>query len=120
MRFTQTQKASTNWSLLSNHSLALHTVNGAANCVLCFIRVWSLFCSVRVYISLHFPLILFVKLGFRLYVFWFFIILFLWCSVFIFHVVSQDLKSDSHLPKKLLFASLKAIKNSLKMLFISS
>ena len=33
------------------------------------IRVWSLFCSVRVFISLHFLPILLVKQGFRLSVF---------------------------------------------------
>ena len=49
------------------------------NCILCIIRVWSLFCSVRVYMSLHFlslhyislyflPILL-VKLGFRFSVF---------------------------------------------------
>ena len=34
------------------------------NCILCIIPVWSLFCSVRVYKSLHFLPILLVKLGF--------------------------------------------------------
>ena len=32
------------------------------NFILCIIPVWSLFCSVRVYISLHFAPIFFVKL----------------------------------------------------------
>ena len=36
------------------------------NCILCIICVWSLFCSVRVYISLHFLPILLVILDFRL------------------------------------------------------
>ena len=36
------------------------------NCILCIILMWSLFCSVRVYINLYFLPILFVKLGFRL------------------------------------------------------
>ena len=36
------------------------------NCILFIIRVWSLFCSVRVYATLHFLPILLVKLGFRL------------------------------------------------------
>ena len=39
------------------------------NCVLYFIRAGSLFCSVRICISLHFLPILLVKLGFRLTVF---------------------------------------------------
>ena len=39
------------------------------NCILCIIRVWSLFCSARVYISLHFLPDFLVKLGFRLSVF---------------------------------------------------
>ena len=34
------------------------------NCILCIIPVWSLFCSIRVYKSLHFLQILLVKLGF--------------------------------------------------------
>ena len=34
------------------------------NCILCIIPVWSLFCLVRVYKSLHFLPILLVKLGF--------------------------------------------------------
>ena len=37
---------------------------------LCLICVWSLFCSVRVYISPHSLPILLVKLSFRLSVFW--------------------------------------------------
>ena len=32
------------------------------NCILCIIREWSLFCSVRVYVSLYFLLFLLVKL----------------------------------------------------------
>ena len=39
------------------------------NYILCIIRVWSLLCSVRVYISLHFLPTRLVKLGFRLSVF---------------------------------------------------
>ena len=35
------------------------------NCILCVIQVWSVFYSVRVYISLHFIPILLVKLSFR-------------------------------------------------------
>ena len=42
------------------------------NCILCIIRVWLLFCSVRVYISLHFLPILLAKLRFSLSLFWFF------------------------------------------------
>ena len=52
------------------------------NCVLYIICVWSIFCSVRVYVSLHFLPILLVKLVFRLSVFWFSMFLFLWLSVF--------------------------------------
>ena len=50
------------------------------------IWVWSLFCSVRAYVSLHFLPILLVKLDFRLSVFWFFMFLFLWILFFIFSV----------------------------------
>ena len=39
------------------------------NCVLRIIRVWSVFCSVQVYISLHFLPIFLVKPGFRLFCF---------------------------------------------------
>ena len=46
--------------------------------------MWSLFLSVRVYMSLHF---LFILLGFRLSVFWFFMFTFLWFLVFIFSVL---------------------------------
>ena len=61
------------------------------NCILCIICVRSSFCAERVYISLHFPPILLVKLNFRLSVFWFFMFLFLWFSVFIFslHVLNS-------------------------------
>ena len=44
--------------------------------------VWSLFCSVRVYKSLHFLPILLVKLGFRLSMFQFFVFLFLYLRSF--------------------------------------
>ena len=54
------------------HSFLKELRNG----ILCTICVWSVFCSVRIYISLHFLLILLVKLGFRLSVFWFFMFLF--------------------------------------------
>ena len=54
------------------HSFLKELRNG----IFCTICVWSLFCSVRIYISLHFLLILLVKLGFRLSVFWFFMFLF--------------------------------------------
>ena len=39
------------------------------NCILCIISVWSLFCSARVYKSLHFLPVLLVKLSFRLSMF---------------------------------------------------
>ena len=72
------------------------------NCSLWIICVWSLFCSVRVYINLHFLPIILVKLGFHLSVFWhafwFFMFLYLWVLVFIFsvryfefNVISKDL-----------------------------
>ena len=54
------------------------------NCILCLISVWSLFCSVRVYISLHFLPMILVKLDFRLSVFWFFVFLYLWVLIFSF------------------------------------
>ena len=57
------------------------------NCILCIIQVWLLFCSVWVYISLHFLPILLVKLVFRLSVFWFLMFLFLWFLVFGFSVL---------------------------------
>ena len=57
------------------------------NCILCIIRVWSLFCSVRVFVSLHFLAILLAKLGFRLSMFWFFVFLYLWLLVFSFSVL---------------------------------
>ena len=56
------------------------------NCILCIIRVWSLFCSARVHVSLHFLPILLVKLGFRLFVFWFFVLLYFWYLIFTFSV----------------------------------
>ena len=58
------------------------------NCILCIICVRSLFCAERVYISLHFPPILLVKLNFRLslvFSFYFF------SSCFEFNVISKDL-----------------------------
>ena len=42
------------------------------SCVLRIIRVWSVFCSVQVYISLHFLPILLIKLGFCLSCFYIF------------------------------------------------
>ena len=39
------------------------------NCILCISRVWTLFCSVWLNISLHFLHIILEKLGFRLSVF---------------------------------------------------
>ena len=39
------------------------------NCILCTIPVWSLFCSVRIYIILHFLPIILVKLDFCFSVF---------------------------------------------------
>ena len=56
------------------------------NRILCIICMWSVFCSVRIYISLHFLPAFFVKLGFGLSVFWFFMFLYflflLFCSIF--------------------------------------
>ena len=42
---------------------------GAKKCILCIIHVRSLFCSVRVYISMYFMFVLLVKLGFHVSVF---------------------------------------------------
>ena len=53
------------------------------NCILCIIPVWSLFCSVQVYKSLHFLPILLVKLGFCLSMFQFFVFLFLYLCSFV-------------------------------------
>ena len=39
------------------------------NCILRIIRMWSVFCSGQVYISLHLLPILLVKPGFRLFFF---------------------------------------------------
>ena len=50
----------------------------------CIIQLWSLFCSVLFYISLHLLPILLIKLGFRLFVFWFFVFQYLWFLVFSF------------------------------------
>ena len=61
------------------------------NCILCIIRVWSLYCSVRVYTSLHFLPIRFVKLEFCLSVFQFFMFLFLRFLVFSFSVLRFEL-----------------------------
>ena len=73
-------------------------LKGVTNCILCITRVWSLFCSVRVYIRLYFLPILLVKLCLRLSVFWFFMFLFLWTLLFIFsvlcfefNIISKDL-----------------------------
>ena len=52
--------------------------------ILCIIRVWSLFCSVRFLIGLYFLPIFFGKLGFYLSVFWFFMFPYLWFLAFIF------------------------------------
>ena len=49
-----------------------------------FISVWPLFCSVRVYISLHFLPMILVKLVFHLSVFQFFVFLYLWVLIFSF------------------------------------
>ena len=65
-------------------SSAKINLKGLRNCILCIIRVWSLFCSARVYISLHFLPVLLVKLGFRLSVFQFVVFLYLWLSIFSF------------------------------------
>ena len=48
-------------------------LKGLRSCILCIIRVWSVFCLVRIYISLHFLPFLMVKLGcFRLSCFYIF------------------------------------------------
>ena len=57
------------------------------NCILCIIRVWSLFCSVRVDISLHFLPIPLLKLGFNLSEFWSIVFLYLLFLVFSFSVL---------------------------------
>ena len=54
------------------------------NCILCINRVWSLFSSVWVNISLYFLPILLIKLGFRLSVFCFSSVLFSLVSSFQF------------------------------------
>ena len=54
------------------------------NCILCIIRVRSLFCLVWVYRSLNFLRILLVKLGFSLSVFQFLVFLYLWVYIFSF------------------------------------
>ena len=46
-------------------NVILLEIKDATKLCLCIIRVWLLFCSVRVSISLHFLPILFVKLGFQ-------------------------------------------------------
>ena len=63
------------------------------NCILCIICVRSLFCAERVYISLYFPPILLVKQNFRLSMFWCFMFVFLWFSVFIFSHVLNSMSS---------------------------
>ena len=45
--------------------------------MLYIISAWSLFCSGRVYTSLHFLAMILVKLVFRLSLFWFFVFLYL-------------------------------------------
>ena len=53
-----------------NKSLQLEVcLKELRNCILYIIRVWLLFCSVRVYVSLHFLPVLLVILGLRLSVF---------------------------------------------------
>ena len=56
------------------------------NYILGIIHAWSLFCLVRVYMSLHSLPILSVKLGFCLSVLWFFVFPDLWFLVFRFLV----------------------------------
>ena len=68
------------------------TLKELQNCILGIIGVRSLFCSIQAYVSLHFLLILLVKLEFRLCVFWFFMFPFLWFLGFIFSVLCYDLK----------------------------
>ena len=51
----------------SNHKIFF--LKELQKCILCIIRVWSVFCSVQVYISLHFLPILLIKPGFRLFCF---------------------------------------------------
>ena len=62
----------------------LGPLNEIRNCVLCIIRLRSLFCPVRVYVSLCFLPILLVKLGFRLSAFLFFVYLYLWLLILSF------------------------------------
>ena len=56
------------------------------NCILCIIPVWSLFCSIRVYKSLHFLLVhlVFVLLCFIFSCFCFFVFLYLCCFALCF------------------------------------
>ena len=61
------------------------------NCILYIINVWSLFYSVRVYkICIFYLYFFWVKLGFRLCVFWLFIFLYIWFLVFSFSVLSFE------------------------------
>ena len=68
------------------------------NCILFIIRAWSLFCSVRVYISLHFLPILLIKLDFDLSViscFYIFGFKFL-CSMFWIQCDLKSLNRSNH------------------------
>ena len=62
----------------------VQTLKELRNYILCIFSLWSLFCSVRVYIRLHFLPMILVKLVFRLSVFSFFVFLYLWLSIFSF------------------------------------
>ena len=85
------------------------------NCILCVVGVWSLFCSVRVYIILHFLPILLVKLSFRLSMFWLFIFLFLWFLDFSFSVLCFEFNVISKALKTLLNFVLNLFKRSVKI-----
>ena len=85
------------------------------NCILCVVGLWSLFCSVRVSIILHFLPILLVKLSFRLSMFWLFIFLFLWFLDFSFSVLCFEFNVISKVLKTLLNFVLNLFKRSVKI-----
>ena len=74
---------------------------------LCIIWMWSLFCSVRVYISLHFFTYSFWKLGFLLAVFWFlcFYIFGFWLLFFVLYFEFNDILNNLRLKNILQFLS---------------
>ena len=76
------------------------TLKELRNCILCIIRVQSLFCSVGVYISLHFLPILLVKLAFNLSVFLFIVFLYLQFLAFSFSVLCFGFNVISTLHEK--------------------